>query len=162
MNPLRSAHRLSRLAGVVAICALELLDERDVALLGVGLRGAGVNFFLPGFLFGFALYGFVLLEACGLGVGMLVGDDGEERDVLRSNMPGAVALEMSSPLATLKRAYSYVKRWGVSLVVSGWLCSVGGVEAGPTGSGRCRYTRSMSPSSSVARFPLMGLREQWE
>ena len=52
---LRSADGLGRLARVIAVRALELLDEGDVPLLGVGLRRAGVDLLLPGLLLGLAL-----------------------------------------------------------------------------------------------------------
>lgn len=53
---LGTADSLRRLAGIVAVGALELLDEGDVALLGIGLRRFGVDLLLPRLLLGFALY----------------------------------------------------------------------------------------------------------
>jgi hypothetical protein len=44
------------LGGVEAVFLLQLGDESDVSLLSVLSGCAGVDFFLPGFLFGFSLF----------------------------------------------------------------------------------------------------------
>lgn len=55
---------LGLLARIVAVLCLELLDERNVAGLGAGCRGAGVDLLLPCLVFGLALWFFGHRLAC--------------------------------------------------------------------------------------------------
>ena len=73
---LRTANGLRRLARVIPVRALELLDQRDVALLGVGLRRARVDLLLPRLLLGFALCSVVSMETY-RGIAVVAAGEGE-------------------------------------------------------------------------------------
>ena len=94
---LRRADGFGSLVGIVAVCRLQLVDKRDVSLISIRLGCAGIDLFLPCLLLRLALWS--VLSDLMLASQILGG-----LRTLRSNMPGAVALEISSPLATLKSA----------------------------------------------------------
>jgi hypothetical protein len=54
-GPSRTTNSLRWLARIIPVRLLQLLHERDIALLGVGGRGFGIDFLLPGLLLCFAL-----------------------------------------------------------------------------------------------------------
>src|SRR5947207_3361410 len=96
---LRASYSFGLFVGVVAVRSLHFLDKGDVFLLGLLHCDSLVDDLLPGILLGFPLHNVSYIRTV-----PKHGLQGGRARTFRSNMPGAGALAISSPVATLYKA----------------------------------------------------------